>query len=102
MFSCFLGCAEIFQEEIATFRDNHFSSHSTAAFSTSLNVRPFETYGGAATQYSAEVEEDGLGYYPDGVKRTLTDEQIAMFRFSELQKLLSTCSRLFGTGVPSD
>jgi Protein of unknown function (DUF3807) len=36
-----------------------------------------------------EEEEDELGYYPDGVKRTLTDEQIRMFRHSEIQRLLS-------------
>lgn len=35
-----------------------------------------------------EEEEDDLGYYPDGVKRTLTDEQIAMFRNSEIYSLL--------------
>jgi hypothetical protein len=34
-----------------------------------------------------EEEDDGLGYYPDGVKRTLTDEQIAIFRHSELEAL---------------
>lgn len=34
------------------------------------------------------ADDDGLGYYPDGVKRTLTDEQIAMFRHSEIQTLL--------------
>ncbi|KAG0639710.1 hypothetical protein HOY80DRAFT_65816 [Tuber brumale] len=33
-------------------------------------------------------EEDGLGYYPDGTKRTLTSAQVAMFRFSEVQSLL--------------
>ena len=33
-------------------------------------------------------EDDGLGYYADGVKRTLTDEQVAMFRHSEIQSLL--------------
>lgn len=33
-------------------------------------------------------EDDGLGYYPDGVKRKLTDEQIAIFRHSEVQTLL--------------
>ena len=33
-------------------------------------------------------DEDGLGYYADGVKRTLTDEQIAMFRHSEIYALL--------------
>lgn len=33
-------------------------------------------------------EDDGLGYYPDGTKRTLTDEQIAIFRHSEIQEIL--------------
>ncbi|BCS21274.1 DUF3807 domain-containing protein [Aspergillus puulaauensis] len=32
--------------------------------------------------------EDDLGYYPDGVKRTLTDEQIRIFRHSEIHSLL--------------
>jgi hypothetical protein len=32
-------------------------------------------------------DDDGLGYYEDGVKRTLTDEQIAMFRHSELEAI---------------
>ena len=31
---------------------------------------------------------DDLGYYADGVKRTLTDEQIAMFRHSEIYSIL--------------
>lgn len=33
-------------------------------------------------------DDDGLGYYEDGNKRTLTDEQIAIFRHSEIQALL--------------
>lgn len=33
-------------------------------------------------------DEDDLGYYPDGVKRTLTDEQIEIFRHSEIHSLL--------------
>lgn len=32
-------------------------------------------------------DEDDLGFYFDGVKRTLTDEQIAIFRHSELREL---------------
>ncbi len=32
--------------------------------------------------------DDGLGHYPDGVKRTLTDEQIAMFRHSEIYAIV--------------
>lgn len=34
-----------------------------------------------------EESDDGLGYYADGVKRTLTDKQIAFFRARELRKL---------------
>ena len=35
-----------------------------------------------------DQDDDGLGYYEDGMKRTLTDEQIAIFRHSEIQALL--------------
>lgn len=43
-----------------------------------------------APEYAGDEadETDDLGYYPDGAKRTLTDEQIAMFRHSEIQALL--------------
>ena len=34
------------------------------------------------------MEDDDLGHYPDGVKRTLTDDQIAMFRHSEIYSIL--------------
>lgn len=37
--------------------------------------------------HGTEDEDDGLGFYHDGVKRTLTDEQIAIFRHSELEAL---------------
>lgn len=33
-------------------------------------------------------DDDNLGWYHDGVKRTLTHEQVAMFRHSEIQRLL--------------
>jgi hypothetical protein len=39
-------------------------------------------------EYREDAEEDGLGYYENGTKRTLTDEQIAIFRHSEIQALL--------------
>jgi len=39
-------------------------------------------------EYAEDTEDDGLGYYEDGVKRTLTDEQIAIFRHSEIEALL--------------
>lgn len=38
--------------------------------------------------YYHDDDEDGLGYYSDGEKRTLTDEQIQMFRPSEIQTIL--------------
>ncbi|KAK8225964.1 hypothetical protein HDK77DRAFT_79251 [Phyllosticta capitalensis] len=31
--------------------------------------------------------DDDLGYYPDGVKRTLTDDEISVFRHSEVHRL---------------
>lgn len=44
----------------------------------------------ALNMHSEIQEEDApkLGHYEDGSKRTLTDEQIAMFRHSEIQELL--------------
>ena len=33
-------------------------------------------------------EDNSLGYYPDGTRRTLTDEQIAMFRHSEIYSIV--------------
>lgn len=38
-------------------------------------------------EHDEDWEEDDLGYYDDGVKRTLTDEQIEIFRHSELREL---------------
>jgi hypothetical protein len=42
----------------------------------------------SATLGAHEDDDDKLGWYHDGVKRTLTDEQVAMFRHSEIQRLL--------------
>jgi hypothetical protein len=36
----------------------------------------------------ADKEDDELGYYADGTKRTLTDDEIAIFRHSEIQQLI--------------
>lgn len=41
-----------------------------------------------AAHDESQVEDDDLGYYPDGAKRTLTDDQIAMFRHSEIYSIL--------------
>lgn len=49
-----------------------------------------------------EEEEDGLGYYEDGMPRTLTDEQIAMFRHSEIQAIIRKRRRQRDNGDGSE
>ncbi|KAF2875014.1 hypothetical protein BDV95DRAFT_603787 [Massariosphaeria phaeospora] len=44
--------------------------------------------GAVVDEEHHDYGDDGLGYYDDGVKRTLTDEQIAMFRHSEIQIII--------------
>ncbi|KAI1656882.1 hypothetical protein F4813DRAFT_390224 [Daldinia decipiens] len=84
---------EVSQEEISSFHDAHFSLAATKLFNVQF-FRPENTQDEQdENQYYEEYEEyyegedDGLGYYPDGVKRTLTDEQIAIFRHSEIEAL---------------
>ena len=67
------------QHDLRQFHENHFSSLSAGA----SNRHP-----DAHVNLEENDGDDGLGYYPDGVKRTLTDDQIAMFRHSEIQTLL--------------
>jgi len=52
--------------------------------------------------YKEEEEDDGLGYYKDGVKRTLTDEQIAIFRHSEIEELRRNQRHAEETKEPGD
>lgn len=69
---------------MSDFHSKHFSSASIDHFSACFlgPVEEIEVYA------EEEEEGDSLGYYDDGVKRTLTDEQIAMFRHSEIETLL--------------
>ncbi|KAJ5472313.1 hypothetical protein N7530_006314 [Penicillium desertorum] len=59
-------------EDLQTFQSKHFPGQQLAAF----------------PQENDETTDEDLGYYPDGVKRTLTDEQIRIFRHSEIHALL--------------
>lgn len=70
-----------FQNDLLAFHASHLGDTSTEHFAQQF-LGPVEDY------YEEEAEDDGLGYYPDGVKRTLTDEQIAIFRHSEIQTIL--------------
>lgn len=74
-----------FQDDLSAFHHAHFGDAAIAQFGqTFLNPAV-----GASSDDPEELweEEDELGYYDDGVKRTLTDDQIEMFRHSELKEL---------------
>lgn len=77
-----------------SFHEAHFGDDAIKIFTNDfLDLKQTNTHNskveteGDEGHYYYDEEDDGLGYYPDGVKRTLTDEQIAMFRHSELQAL---------------
>jgi hypothetical protein len=83
------------QAELDCFHNAHFGQTSINHFSTYF-LPPHDAQHVEQSSHSYQQEEvyedyeqedDGLGYYEDGVKRTLTDEQIAMFRHSELEAL---------------
>lgn len=83
--------SNLLQAEIAAFHAEHFSTASVQHFSTEF-LQPTapidDEHYDANNEYDIDEEDDdGLGYYSDGVKRTLTDEQIAIFRHSELEQL---------------
>ncbi|KAK0656550.1 hypothetical protein B0T16DRAFT_452108 [Cercophora newfieldiana] len=86
---------QVSEADMRSFHDAHFLQGSTEHF-TAHFLRPDEAsqqHGAPANEEDKYIEEeeeeedDGLGYYHDGVKRTLTDEQIAIFRHSELEAL---------------
>ncbi|KAL8803411.1 MAG: hypothetical protein Q9182_003209 [Xanthomendoza sp. 2 TL-2023] len=71
--------------DLENFQKVHFGARevSTTFSSEDQNVKP--THPASEEEID---EEDALGYYPDGVKRTLTDEQISIFRHSEIYSIL--------------
>ncbi|KAI9648246.1 hypothetical protein NHQ30_002878 [Ciborinia camelliae] len=76
-----MSAPEVTQNNLLAFHAAHFGKSPTEYFAQQF-------LGPVKDTYEEEVEDDGLGYYPDGVKRTLTDEQIAIFRHSEIQAIL--------------
>ncbi|KAL3465306.1 hypothetical protein BJX64DRAFT_285560 [Aspergillus heterothallicus] len=65
-------------EDLQAFHAKHFSTRVGAPEPATEPYDDEEHHG----------DDGGLGYYPDGVKRTLTDEQIRIFRHSEIHALL--------------
>ncbi|RDA86028.1 hypothetical protein CP532_4712 [Ophiocordyceps camponoti-leonardi (nom. inval.)] len=75
-------------DDLSGFFQSHFTPAAVSNFvHTFQNPSALQELQGAIFQEYASADDDGLGYYPDGVKRTLTDEQIEMFRQSELREL---------------
>ncbi|KAJ4398454.1 hypothetical protein N0V85_006272 [Neurospora sp. IMI 360204] len=101
-----LKVPQISEADMFAFHEAHFCNLSTGHFESHF-LRPNDSVvasnsaaaegldsGNAEEEYYYEEyeegydeDDDGLGYYPDGVKRTLTDEQIAIFRHSELEAM---------------
>lgn len=82
--------SNLLQAEITAFHAEHFSTTSVQHFSAEYlqpTASSDDEYYDANNEYDiGEEDADDLGYYSDGVKRTLTDEQIAIFRHSELEQ----------------
>ncbi|KAG9507895.1 hypothetical protein J7337_001451 [Fusarium musae] len=75
------------KDDLVAFHESHFSHTAVAAFGSEFVDSPSQdqTQDDAVNDTREEEEDDSLGYYPDGVKRTLTDAQIEIFRHSELE-----------------
>lgn len=92
---------------MASFHDAHFGTAALDTFAKDfLDPNKLKHHGDEEEvyeeeEYYEEEEDDELGYYPDGVKRTLTDDQIAMFRHSELQALERAREKAKDNGNPA-
>lgn len=70
------------------FYEAHFSQGALSSFGSNfLNPTGEDQPQDEVWEEEEDDDDDGLGYYEDGVKRTLTDEQIEIFRHSELEEL---------------
>lgn len=78
--------------KLKQFHATHFIGQPVPNISNASAQRSLEQEKEAKYEESEEYD-DGLGYYEDGVKRTLTEEQIKMFRHSEVQRLLAARRR---------
>ncbi|CAM1504522.1 Fc.00g021130.m01.CDS01 [Cosmosporella sp. VM-42] len=74
-------------DDLFAFHEAHFSKDAAALFGGAFMNLPRDQETHDDPIYEQWEEEDDLGYYEDGVKRTLTDEQIEIFRHSELEAL---------------
>jgi hypothetical protein len=69
-------------ELLRAFHTSHFPGQAVPSFHGATNTTH-------VTEDTEDTDDpDDLGTYNDGVRRTLTDEQVKMFRHSEIQRLL--------------
>lgn len=69
------------KDDLLAFQSTHFGD----------DTKPDNWFVDAETAFNVQptwAEDEDLGFYADGAKRTLTDEQIEMFRHSEIEQLL--------------
>ncbi|KAI9764998.1 MAG: hypothetical protein M1840_007920 [Geoglossum simile] len=98
-----LRIPRVTEDDLVAFHAHHFSGRQQSFPSALLSgpaYRPVppreDNHEDGDLEYDHD-DGDGLGYYPDGVKRTLTDAQIEMFRWSEVQSLLKAKRRQLDT-----
>ncbi|KAH7155528.1 hypothetical protein B0J13DRAFT_618961 [Dactylonectria estremocensis] len=77
----------ISEDDLFGFHETHFGQDAVALFGSTFMDQSGEHQPHDDVTYDVWEDEDDLGYYEDGVKRTLTDEQIEIFRHSELEAL---------------
>lgn len=79
--------SQINTTQLRNFHNTHFPGQIIPPLRDTSTV-PLDSSTPAVREEEEEDGEEELGWYHDGFKRTLTDEQIAMFRHSEIQRLL--------------
>ncbi|KAF6838313.1 hypothetical protein CMUS01_04696 [Colletotrichum musicola] len=97
-----LAIPNISNDDLMSFFESHFSQAAVQSFKSDFfSPQKHPDIGPSEAPHDGcfhEEEEDDLGYYSDGVKRTLTDEQVAMFRHSEIEALKREKERLAERG----
>ncbi|PTB77972.1 hypothetical protein M440DRAFT_1391170 [Trichoderma longibrachiatum ATCC 18648] len=93
---------QITSDELLAFQQSHFSNEAAAEFGHTFTSLPPQATSEhqPCEDWWEEEEDDGLGYYEDGVKRTLTDAQIAIFRHSEIRELRRQQEKQAGSKAP--
>lgn len=89
------------QNDLTNFHEAHFSTEAIIHFADLFTAAGC-TDQDPKVHDQGDYDEDDLGYYDDGVKRTLTDEQIEIFRHSEIEQLRRASEKKDTDGRLSD